>query len=299
MGYMQDRMSWDDLRIALAVARHGSHSAAARSLGLTQPTVGRRLRAFEKVLGAPLFERSTHGVRTTRLGLSVVTQAERIEERVFAMERAMNAGSSGLAGQVRVTASDWLVARVLPRTLPTIAARAPDLRVDLASESQLVNLARNESDLALRPRRFESNGIYQRAVGYVAFAVYASREYLSRHGEPTLANRALGHALALMDDDAGPIEDVEWLRRVASRARVVARTNGREPLAALARLGAGFACLPSFVGDATPGLVRISALGEAPGRTLWLGVHRDRRELPRVAVVATAIREQVGAVLQR
>ena len=299
MGYMQDRMSWDDLRIALAVARHGSHSAAARSLGLTQPTVGRRLRAFEKILGAPLFERSTHGVRTTPLGLTVITQAERIEERVFAMERVASTGSSGLAGQVRVTASDWLVARVLPRALLAIAARAPDLRIDLASESQLVSLTRNESDLALRPRRFESNGIYQRAVGYVAFAVYASREYLSRHGEPALESRALGHALALMDDDAGPIVDVEWLRRVASRARIVARTNGREPLAALARGGAAFVCLPSLVGDATPGLVRLSSLGEAPGRTLWLGVHRDRRELPRVALVAAAIRDQTEAALQR
>ncbi len=168
-------MKWDDLQLALAVARHGSHSAAARALGVTQPTVGRRLAAMERALGAPLFERLPDGLRLTRLGKSAVMNAEQIEARVLATERLARASNDDLSGVVRVTASDWLATRVLPAAIAELTRRAPGLQLHVVASARLWRLTRNEADLALRPARFDANGIYQRVVGDVAFGLYASR----------------------------------------------------------------------------------------------------------------------------
>lgn len=122
---------------------------------------------------------------------------------------------------------------------------------------------------------------------------------LAERGQPSPGEQCAGHDLILMDDHAGPIADVKWLQRVAARAHVRARVNGREPMARLAAEGMGLACLPVLVGNASPELVRVDTMAGAPGRTLWLGAHRDRRRLQRVELVAAAVRRVVGEALPR
>src|ERR1700739_843760 len=70
-------MDWDDVRVFLAVARHGSLRAAGRALGLSQPTIGRRLAAFEATFGGPsLFDRLPDGARLNAAGAQLVPAAE-------------------------------------------------------------------------------------------------------------------------------------------------------------------------------------------------------------------------------
>lgn len=136
-------------------------------------------------------------------------------------------------------------------------------------------------------------------MGFAEFAVYGSRAYLAQRGAPSLAALCQGHELILMDDDASSVADVKWLARVAARARVRARVNGREAMAELALAGAGLACLPTLVGEAHRGLERVVTMPGAPGRTLWLGVHRDRKDLRRVRSVADVVAKVVAAALPR
>jgi DNA-binding transcriptional LysR family regulator len=82
-------MEWSDLRIFLAIARKGTLGAAARSLGLTQPTMGRRLRALETAVGHTLFQRTAQGFVPTDEGAAVLAHAERIEEEVLAFQRQL------------------------------------------------------------------------------------------------------------------------------------------------------------------------------------------------------------------
>jgi DNA-binding transcriptional LysR family regulator len=84
-----------------------------------------------------------------------------------------------------------------------------------------------------------------------------------------------------MSESLTRVPDVDWLAQIASKARIAARTNGREPMVTMAVAGIGVACLPRFVGDATPGL-RLLPAPSAPERQLWLGAHRDARAIPRV-----------------
>ncbi|OJY23032.1 MAG: LysR family transcriptional regulator [Myxococcales bacterium 68-20] len=282
-------LDWDDLRFFLALSRHGTMSAAARSLRVAQPTVGRRIAAFEKRLGARLFTRSPTGWALSPTGRRLLAHAERIEHEILAAETVAAGRDEGLEGKIRVTASEWLVRSVLGPALAPFAALNPGLTLDIIADARHLNLARREADLAVRPSRFKQQEVFQRAVAEVEFGLYASDTYLARHGAPDFRSRAEGHVLIGMTDDVNAIVDLDWLPPLVGNARVAVRMNGREPMATVAAAGVGLACLPRVLGDSTPGLRLLTTPGVRPQRTLWLGVHRMARTTPRVRAAATAI----------
>jgi len=275
---------WDDLRFLLAIARDGSFSSAAHSLGVTQPTVGRRLAAFEHELGAQLFRPTPSGQELTALGRRVRALAERMEQSMLSIERVASGRDVGMHGRVTITASEWFLESVLCPVLPALSAEYPELQTVLVAETRHVNLLRGEADLAIRPSAFEHQDIVQRELGYLEFGLYASDAYLAQRGAPNFERQCEGHTLIAMTEELTKIPDVAWLPRVAAKARVSVRANGRLPMRALAAQGLGVACLPRFLGDASPSL-RILAAPEAPQRKLWLGVHRDARKVPRIRAV--------------
>src|SRR5215467_13090882 len=122
-------MDWDDVRVFLAVAREGSMRAAGRALGLSQPTIARRLAAFEASFGgAALFDRLPEGLRLSAAGEQLVPAAESVEEAVLTLERRRAAASPVLSGTVRVSAGEC-AAGFLARSLrePTTTALPPGI----------------------------------------------------------------------------------------------------------------------------------------------------------------------------
>src|SRR5437868_2531303 len=104
-------MDWDDVRVFLAVARHGSLRAAGRALGLSQPTIGRRLAGFEATFGGPtLFDRRPEGLRLNAAGEHLIPAAESLERAALMLERRRAAASPALCGTVRVSVGEWAAA---------------------------------------------------------------------------------------------------------------------------------------------------------------------------------------------
>jgi DNA-binding transcriptional LysR family regulator len=289
-------MDWDDLRFFLVLARHRTLSAAARDLAVTQPTVGRRIAALEKRLGAKLFVRRSDGFVLSGAGAHVLTFAEQMERNALAAELRVSGQDEGVRGTVRVTASEWLVSRVLPPLLAPLIARHPELEIELGADQRHLNLARREADIALRPRRFEHDTIVQRATAKLGFGLYAARSYLSERGAPTPEN-SQGHILIGMTSGAGDVARA-WLEALLPRAKRTVRTNGRDAMLALAVEGVGLACLARFVGDQVPSLERIETTSPpaSPSPTLWIGMHRDARDTPRVRAVASHLAAQLRAL---
>jgi len=283
-------LDWDDLRLFLAVSRGGSLSAAARTLGLTQPTVGRRMTAFERKLGAKLFARHAAGRTLTRTGQRLLEHAQQMELDALSAERLASGRDAGLRGRVTLTATEWMLRNVVGPHLAPFLAEHRELEIELVAEARHVNLARGEADLAIRPSRFEHHAVFEREVAAISFGLYASDSYLALHGAPDFSKRCAGHTLIAMSESLTRVPDVAWLPQVASEARVTARTNGREPMVTMAVAGLGIACLPRFVGDATPGL-RLLPAPSAPVRKLWLGAHRDARAIPRVRATSDFLAE--------
>ena len=171
-------MDWDDVRVFLAVAREGSMRAAGRALGLSQPTIARRLAAFEASFGGPsLFDRLPEGLRLNADGEQLVPAAESIEDAVLTLERRRAAASPVLSGTVRVSAGECaagFLARCLSET--TTTALPSGITLELVDElRQTANLVRRQADMALRHEPPEGGDFYISKAGTFACAVYRCR----------------------------------------------------------------------------------------------------------------------------
>lgn len=279
-------LNWDDLQFFLAVARHGTLSAAARSLKVTQPTVGRRISAFEERIGAPLFARSASGFSLSETGRAVLLHAEQIEKHALSTEALALARRAGVEGEVRITASEWMIRSVLGPALAPLLARHPGLCIELLADARHLSLIRREADLAVRPSRFKHQDIVQRELADLEFGLYASESYLAQHGMPDFASGCAGQVFIAMTYGLSTLADYEWLPSLSANARIAVRTNGREPMATMAVAGVGIACLPRALGDASIGLRRLATPVPSPQRKLWLGMHRAARSSSRVRETA-------------
>src|SRR5262245_2254938 len=110
-------MNWDDLRFVSSVARHGSLLRASEELRVEHTTVGRRVDAAERSLGAKLFTRGTSGLLLTRDGERLLEPLKQVEDAVSALERRASAHQGELTGTVRITAPEtfgvtWLAPRL-------------------------------------------------------------------------------------------------------------------------------------------------------------------------------------------
>jgi DNA-binding transcriptional LysR family regulator len=100
-------MDWNDVRVFLAVAREGSMRAAGRKLGLRQPTIARRLAAFEATFGGPtLFDRLPEGLHLNAVGEQLLPTTENVEQAMLTLERQRAAASPMLSGRVRVSTGE-------------------------------------------------------------------------------------------------------------------------------------------------------------------------------------------------
>lgn len=281
-------LDWDDLRVFLAVAKLGSLTRAAQTLGLSQPTVGRRIAALEKRTGSRLLERTPTGYGLTVAGAAVVASVERMEGEALSVERMISGHDVGLTGLVRITAIEWFAARVLASIYAEFSLSNPEVTIELLTDVRLFSLTRREADIALSFNRFDQAEIYQRKVAEVPHALFASPSYIARFGKPDCANGMRGHAVIQMDEQHGGQVDAEWLAGLASSARITVRSNSREAQARACAGGAGVAVLPRCLGEKTPGILEIVTPSPPPSRSVWLGLHRDVRHTPRIRALADA-----------
>ncbi|EJC69621.1 transcriptional regulator [Rhizobium leguminosarum bv. viciae WSM1455] len=282
-------MEWSDLKLFLAIARFGTLGSAARSLGLTQPTMGRRLRALETSLGQTLFQRTTDGFVLTDEGTAVFAGAERIEEEALAVERALAGGSRQLDGFLRLSSSDWFGAHVLSPVLAEFSQVHPKVVVELLTDSRLLSLSRREADLVFRIQPFTEAEVISRKLIHIEYGLYISRG--APHPE---AGDGAGTRLVAMDEAFGDMPDVGWLQRLLPRADIVMRSNSRDVQAALCANGAGLAVLPRPLGDSLTAIELVDLGEPPPGRDTWVGYHRDMKRLARLRALLDLVIERLA-----
>ncbi|MFY0582405.1 LysR family transcriptional regulator [Cystobacter fuscus] len=281
-------LQWDDLKVFLAIARAGSLVGAARAIGQTQPTMGRRLQALEKAVGCKLLRRTADGFVPTDEGKAVLAHAERMEEEAMAFARRLAGRDSELEGTMRVSSSEWFASHVLAPIFARLQLEHPRLQVELITETRLLNLDRREADLVFRFRRFEEAHIVQKRLTHIAYEAYASRDYLERRGRPDPSTGGAGHGLITMDMAFNHPADVGWLTGRLPQARISGRSNSRDVQARMCAAGGGIAVLPHQLGDGLPGLARVDLGEQPPGRDIWVGYHRDFQHQPRLRTLLDA-----------
>ena len=286
-------LDWDDLRFFLTVARHRTLAAAAKHLHVTQSTVSRRLASLQAGLGARLLQRSADGYSLTLAGESIHAYAERVEAEALLIERAVAGRDLRLEGPVRVAGSQLLTSHLLAPAFAALHARHRGILVEALPRLSGEPLATNEADVAVRLRRFEHQDLVVRSLGAIAFGLYGCLAYLERHGEPDLAGGCPGHQLIILLGDRELSAQAAWLAGHAGRAKVVLKADSYETQHRAAACGGGLALLPCFLADREPALRRVDTPTPVPSAEIWLGVHRENRQVPRVRAVLDCIADAV------
>ena len=291
-------LDWDDLRYFLAIARYGRLSAAARHLHVTQSTVGRRLASMQDNLGVRLLQRTDEGYALTLAGEAIRERVERMEEEALSIERVVSGHDERLGGVVRVTSSQLIASNVLAPALADLHARAPAILVEALPLLGGEPVAQHEAEIAVQLRRSESPDVLIRSLGVVAFGLYASADYIERRGLPCAGDGYAGHQLLTLLDDRETSAQAAWLSRDLRRGDVVMRADSYETLHSTTVCGGGLAVLPCFRADREPHLRRVETATPVPAAEIWLGVHRENRDVARIRMVieqiATTVRERTS-----
>ena len=272
-------MSWDDLRIALALSRAGSASRAADLLGVNQTTVLRRIDALEAALGVRLFERRSSGLTPTGPGECAVATAELVEREVLALCSHLAAHQRNLAGAVRLTTSESLAGRLVTPCLRAFHAIHPNIVVELITADERLNIARGEADVALRASsRPEGAGIVARRLPDAKWTVYCSRAYAAERGAPGGRSEIPGHDIVGMEGRMAQLPGWLWLRDSAPDTVIRFRSNSLINLVSNLKAGLGLGALPVMVGDAEPDLVRCFAPPPELHAEMWLIVREELKD---------------------
>jgi len=282
-------MDWSDLRVFLAIAREGTLGAAARRLGQTQPTMGRRLRALEAAVGQTLFQRTADGFVLTDEGNAVLRHAERMEEEALAFQRRLAGRDHQFDGMLRLSSSDWFGSVLLAPVLAEFGRRHPKVEVELLTAARLYSLPRREADLVFRIKPFDEPEVISRRLMHIGYALYGPQG-----SAPPRAGDGTGARLVTMDTAFAEMPDALWLRKVLPNAEVAFRSNNRGVQAQLCGQGAGLAVLPRPLGDTTPGIVALDIGETPPGRDTFVGYHRDMRHLSRLRALVDVIIQRLA-----
>lgn len=282
-------MEWSDLRIFLAIAREGTLGGAARKLGQSQPTMGRRLLALERAIGHTLFQRTKDGYVLTDEGAAVLPHAESMEDEAFTVQRRLAGGDRAMEGQLRLSSSDWFGAHVLAPVLAEFATLQPRVTIELVTSQLHMSLPRRDADLVFRIRPFDEPEVVSRRLMQVAYGVY-----LHNGLDAPRPGDGAGTPLVTMDTAFADMSDAVWLRRVLPHAHVAARSNNRDVQARLCSKGVGIAVLPRLIGDALVDARRVDLGEEPPGRDTWIGYHRDLRRLARLRALLDLVFLRLG-----
>ncbi|MBN9315350.1 MAG: LysR family transcriptional regulator [Devosia sp.] len=275
---------WGDLRYLLAVARHGSTLAAARALGVNQSTVHRRLAELERRLGTPLAVRRPTGYQLTEFGSVILPLARSVEDAVIALERQARGAGEAVTGTIRLTCPEPIVGRLTQSgLLDRFHARYPDAHVELLTSDRYLDLSRGEADVALRSGEPEDPHLVGRKVADSFWALYASPEYIARHGAPAGTADLRRHRLVAFDGAMSQHRANVWLASVAPGATIAATNSSVLGVLLAARSGVGLAALPTTIAEGEPGLVEVLPTIPELTRGWYLLTHPDLRRQPRIA----------------
>lgn len=279
-------MDWQDLHYFLALARHGSLSAAARELGVDHATVSRRITALENSLGLRLTERQPRRTTLTGHGRIIASGADemyRITDRIRIQARSLVAEP---AAPVNISASPAVAAHLIAPAVAGFARKNPGITLSLSGVSHHVLLNKSEADVAVRLERPDDPDLMTRRIGTMRFGLYASpfwqdipeKEWVFIAYDSTLAH----------------ITQQQWLESLLNGRRVIFRASDLMAQQQAARKGLGIVSLPCFMGDNDGELVRLQERLPSPVRNIWLVAYPELKRDRAAVVVMDFLAEIIG-----
>jgi DNA-binding transcriptional LysR family regulator len=277
-------LPWDDVQYFLELARRRTLAKASHRLGVAHTTVLRRVASLERRLDRKLFDRSHSGFDLTSAGQELLHRAEEMEAVADGIFSA--AGERGrVAGTVRIAIVEGLAHSVVVPALAPFHATFPDVRLELVTVMQLANLTRRDADIAVGLSQPSGSKLYARKVAQSNVHLYASTQYLARHGTPAAVSELDEHFFVDYVEDMIEIQALRWLSDVVQSSRVVFRSTSPLVQLAAVRSGLGIGMFPTYLARDEPNFVRLLPGEVCAHREFWAAVHQDLLRLPRMQSV--------------
>jgi DNA-binding transcriptional LysR family regulator len=248
-----DDLNWDDLRYFLRAAHSKTLAGAARAVGVKHSTIGRRLSALERSLGAALVLRGPEGLTLTPLGERVLPLVHDLERDVLAV---LDLAASQMA-RVRLAIPSGFTNFFAPR-LAQFRQEHPTLSLELFSGPRPVDLKRGEADLAVRVGPVKDEDLVTRKLGDVGWSLYASKEYLARHPGTVDPADLTGHEVIGYGAGLATVPAAKWIDEHAANATIVLHSSDSAGMLDAAVAGVGLAVLPCYLADAESSLTRLT-----------------------------------------
>ncbi len=282
---------WNRARAFLVTAEEGSLSAAARALGMAQPTLGRQVAALEDELGVALFERAGKGLELTPAGLELLGHVRAMAEAAQEFSLGASGRSQAIAGEIAISASDVYAAHLLPPVLRRLRAEHPGITVDVVASNAMSDLRRREADIAIRNvRPVQNDLVAQRLADDEAF-FFAAPSCLERLGPSADLTKADFIGFDRSDTLIGELRE----RGLSlSHANFPIVTSNQLVQWEMVKAGLGIGIFPRWIGDAEPAVRRVET-GTGPiVFPVWLVAHRELRTSRRVRIVFDILAEEIG-----
>lgn len=294
-------MDWDKLRIFHAVADKGSLTHAGDVLHLSQSAVSRQIRALEESLSVTLFHRHARGLILTEQGELLFDATSQMVRRLEAAAARIRDSEDEVFGELRVTTTTGFGTMWLAPRLAKLYAKYPALKIDLMLEERVLDLPMREADVAIRMKEPTQADLIRKRLMQIRMRLYASPEYLEKHGTPTSVDEMTSHRL--ISQHAGTAQ-------VAAGALLVAELMSHDIPSTLTvnnyfgvlqgvlnHLGIGV--LPDYITEEFPHLVRVLPDVESDEVPVFLAYPEELRHSKRVAAFRDFVIEEIMAYRQR
>lgn len=276
---------WTLVRSFLAVADTGSLSAAARRLGLTQPTLGRHIADLEAGLGLSLFRRQARGLEPSEAAFALIPHARAMAEAAARLSLAAAGQEERLSGTVRLTASRVVSHHLLPPILAELRQGEPGIEIELVPSDGTENLLFREADIALRMFRPDQLDVVTAHVADLALGLYAARGFIARHGRPETPEALMRMDMVGLDRSDLMIRIMASLGLPRRRSDFAVRCDDQLVYWNLVRAGLGIGGAQRLIGDADPLVERVAPFIALPPLPVWIAAPETLRHQPRVSRV--------------
>ncbi|MGH1331047.1 MAG: LysR family transcriptional regulator [Paracoccaceae bacterium] len=285
MDWRSVKFDWNKARAFLVTAEEGSLSAAARALGMAQPTLGRQVDGLEQELGIILFERVGRGLTLTPSGLELLEHVRTMGEAAGRVSLAALGQSQALEGTICISASETYAAVLLPPIIAKLRNMEPGIHVEIVVANHASDLRRREADIAIRNFRPTEPDLIAKKIGDAEAVLYATPDYIAKIGAPTKPYDLRRADFVNLDHSGMMLKGLNTLGLGLTEANFPLLTENYLVMWELVRQGAAIGILDAYIGDADPAVRRVLPDLEPLVFPIWLVAHRELTTSPRIRKV--------------
>ncbi|WP_296247791.1 LysR family transcriptional regulator [Pseudomonas sp. UBA4194] len=285
-------LNWDDLKFFLEVARTRKASSAAKRLGVDYTTVSRRIGSLESSLGTLLFEKSrTTGFVLTAEGQRLLASAESIESTLHMACEQVSGSGVALSGHIRMGCTEGFGSFFITPQLSHFVDAYPAISVDILPLPHFISLSKREADIVIALERPEHGPYVRCKLCDYRLRLYATQDYLDRHGAIDSSAQLGKHRFISYVDDLAFSSELLYLAKLLPGASAGLRSTSVIAQYTAALQGHGLAILPCFLAAQDPRLLAVLPDEVQITRQFWMYCREDLRKLKRITLLWDYIRE--------